>query len=257
MTSIQSFRGSQSRSFPTISLEPSHSSPGRLSEVKLQSEERGVPTTTTKKTAAEHPISRGDTLLLVGLGNVGPRFEKTPHNIGFDLVTEFVKRNSGVSFRQVRSIHGEVSTILLNSVKVHVLKPTTFMNLSGTSVRAALRYFNLQKEALLVLTDDISMELGRLKIRAKGSAGGHNGLKSIEKSLGSQEYARLRVGVGIPPDASFWADFVLQKFSASDRKTVERVTWDTMDILDLWVREPNIAVLSNKLGMMQSGSKKP
>lgn len=205
----------------------------------------------------EQPVHRGDTLLLVGLGNPGPRFDKTPHNIGFDLVTEFAKRNSGDLFRSLRSVQGEVSTVLVNNtVKVHVLKPTTFMNLSGTSVKSALRHFNLGKEALLVVTDDISMELGRCRIRAKGSAGGHNGLKSIEKSLSSQEYTRLRIGVGIPTDASLWADYVLQKFSPSDRRLVEQVTWDVMDVLDLWTREPNISVVSNKLGMMQSGGKK-
>lgn len=208
------------------------------------------------KTPTKRSSSRGDTLLLVGLGNPGPQFDQTPHNIGFEIVTEFAKRNSGGPFRNLKALQAEVCTVLVNNtIKVHILKPMTYMNISGTSVKSALRHFNLQKEALLVITDDISMDIGRCRIRPKGSAGGHNGLKSIEKSLGCQDYARLKVGVGIPTDSSNWADYVLNKFSPSDRKAMEQITWDVMDVLDLWTRESDIAVVSNKLGLLQSGSK--
>lgn len=223
--------------------------------IEVQSQD--VQQSRQSKSPNKRSSSRGDTLLLVGLGNPGPKFEQTPHNIGFELVTEFAKRNSGDSFRSLKPVQGEVCTVVVdNAIKVHILKPMTYMNISGTSVKSALRHFNLQKEALLVVADDISMELGRCRIRPKGSAGGHNGLKSIEKSLGSQDYARLKVGVGIPTDASVWADFVLQKFSPSDRKAVEQITWNVMDVLDLWTRESDISVVSNKLGLLQNTSKK-
>lgn len=228
----------------------------RNEHAPIEAQSQDVQQSRPSKSPSKRSSSRGDILLLVGLGNPGPKFEQTPHNIGFELVTEFAKRNSGDSFRLLKSVQGEVCTVVVNTMKVHILKPMTYMNISGTSVKSALRHFNLQKEALLVVTDDISMDLGRCRIRPKGSAGGHNGLKSIEKSLGSQDYARLKVGVGIPTDASVWADFVLQKFSPSDRKAVEQITWDVMDVLDLWTRESDISVVSNKLGLLQSSSKK-
>lgn len=141
---------------------------------------------------------------------------------------------------------------MVNGITIHIAKPTTFMNNSGSSVRAALRHFKIPTSALLVVADDIALDVGRLRLRARGSAGGHNGLKSIQSSVGGLEYARLKVGVGVPNGAKQWADFVLARFSRAEAQRLEEVTWDVMDVLDYWAREPDINRVSNKLGMIQS-----
>lgn len=199
---------------------------------------------------------RGSTLLLVGLGNPGPRFDDTRHNIGFALVSAYAVARGNGSFSYDARIRATLSTIQLGTKTVHVVKPETFMNNSGSSVRAALRRWNALPAALLVVTDDVSLDVGRLRLRSRGSSGGHNGLKSIQAALGVPDYPRLKVGVGAPRNSADMPEYVLSKFSRAERKLLQSVELDVFDTIDHWISEPDISRVMNKLGMLQSNSKK-
>ena len=158
--------------------------------------------------------------MIVGLGNPGRDYEKTRHNVGFDtvdaLIDEYRIPEGGVKFK---GLHGKG---MIGREKVLILKPLTFMNLSGEAVRAYVDYFKIDvKNELIVIYDDIDLEPGNVRIRAKGSAGGHNGMKSIIKHLGTQEFARVRVGVGAKPKGWDLADHVLSRFTKEERVLVE------------------------------------
>ncbi|CAN8062805.1 unnamed protein product [Agarophyton chilense] len=196
------------------------------------------------------PLERGDKLLVVGLGNPGPRFENTRHNVGFSLLDQYAARHAAGNFRKQPSVQGEVVRFQVYNRSVMLLKPNTFMNASGRAVRAALKYLNAPVSALLVIVDDMSLPIGDLRLRGKGSAGGHNGLKSIQQSVGGVKYARLRIGVGSPRRGSQeWADFVLGPFSKGERKAIEGVEWDVMEAIDFWVQEPSIEKVQNQIAL--------
>lgn len=127
------------------------------------------------------------------------------------------------------------------------------MNLSGKSVAAALRYFKIPHAALLIVADDISLDIGRLRLRARGSAGGHNGLKSVQASLGgSQDYARLKVGVGSPQNSAFVKEYVLDKFTRSQLKIMRNVEIDALNVIQKWVDEADINKVMNYVGTLSS-----
>jgi peptidyl-tRNA hydrolase, PTH1 family len=196
------------------------------------------------KPKPKHP--RGDKLLLVGLGNPGPQFDNTRHNIGFMAVNEFAARNGSPAFKHEKKFQADVASVRIGGTTIHVIKPRTYMNNSGAALRAVMDYHKLTLSAVLVVADDMALELGRLRLRAKGSPGGHNGLKSVEKHVGGQEYARLKLGVGEPcGGADAWSDHVLGKFSRGDMKIVDGVMWDSMDIIEEWVKEEDISRILN------------
>ncbi|MCI5700691.1 MAG: aminoacyl-tRNA hydrolase [Lachnospiraceae bacterium] len=158
--------------------------------------------------------------LIVGLGNPGREYEKTRHNVGFDTIDELVEEyridQSGVKFK---AMYGKG---MIGGEKVILMKPLTFMNLSGEAVRGMVDYFKINvKEELIVVYDDIDLEPGHVRIRAKGSAGGHNGMKNIVRMLGTQEFTRVRIGVGAKPKGWDLADYVLSRFSKEDRALIE------------------------------------
>lgn len=199
----------------------------------------------------EKSVPRGDRLVLVGLGNTGPQYARTRHNVGFDVVGEFVSRNRA-SFKTEKRFQADVAVVELAGRSVHVLKPRTYMNNSGLAVRALMSYYKVPMAALLVVVDDMSLDIGRLRLRAKGSAGGHNGLKSIQKQVGTNEYCRLKVGVGAPRGGGeAWSDHVLGKFSRGEEDAMTDVTWDCMDVLEHWVREEDLAKVMNKMSSAQ------
>jgi PTH1 family peptidyl-tRNA hydrolase len=135
--------------------------------------------------------------LLVGLGNPGDKYAGTRHNVGF-MALDRLAAASGVSFRQQGSLHAQMAEVGQGQARLRLLKPQTFMNDSGRSIRAALDWFSLQPQQLLVVVDDMDLPLGRLRLRASGSAGGHNGLRSTISHLGTQDFPRLRIGIGAP-----------------------------------------------------------
>ena len=158
--------------------------------------------------------------LIVGLGNTGKQYENTRHNVGFDaidvLVDEYRIPSSG---KQHKAMYGKG---VIEGQKVILAKPLTYMNLSGEAVRAMVDYYKIDPETeLLVIFDDISLAPGNIRIRKKGSAGGHNGIKSIITHLGTQNFQRIKVGVGEKPKNWDLADYVLGAFSKDDRKLVD------------------------------------
>lgn len=157
--------------------------------------------------------------LIVGLGNPGKEYENTRHNIGFDAIDSIAnKYNIEVSKSKFKGVYGDG---FIGGEKVILLKPTTYMNLSGESVREVLDFYKLTEEDILVIYDDISLEVGRLRIREKGSAGGHNGIKSIIAHLGTDVFSRIKIGVGQPKGDL--VNHVLGKFPSEDRTCLNEV----------------------------------
>ena len=158
--------------------------------------------------------------LIVGLGNPGKDYSRTRHNCGFraiDILAD--KLNCKVDRSKFQGLYGQVVN---NGRKLFLLKPQTFMNLSGKSVLQLSAYFSIPPQRIIVLFDDISLDPGRLRIRANGSAGGHNGIKSIISELGSQEFPRVKIGVGAKPHTEQdLADWVLSSFFASEDKVLQ------------------------------------
>lgn len=157
--------------------------------------------------------------LIVGLGNPGPEYAKTRHNIGFrciDLLAE--KLGAKIDKAKFQGLYGQVD---YKGNRLYLLKPLTYMNLSGVSVLQLSSFFKIPPQRIIVIFDDISLEPGRLRVRANGSAGGHNGIKSIIAQLGSQEFPRVKIGVGAKPHPDFdLADWVLSTFSAQEEKAL-------------------------------------
>ena len=151
-------------------------------------------------------------MLVVGLGNPGPEYRDTRHNVGFMVVDELARRHGG-SFRSKFS--GSIGDVRLDGARVGLLKPQTFMNESGRSVGPAARFFKVAPERVLIVHDEVDLEPGRLQARLGGGLAGHNGLRSVAAALGSQEFLRIRVGVGRPErgDRRPVADFVLSPFA--------------------------------------------
>ena len=158
--------------------------------------------------------------LIVGLGNPGPEYAKTRHNCGFralDILAQ--KLGCKVDKGKFEGLYGQTT---YEGHKLYLLKPLTYMNLSGRSVLQLSAYFNIPPQRIVVIFDDISLDIGRLRIRSNGSAGGHNGIKSIISQLGSQDFPRVKVGVGAKPNPDFdLADWVLSAFSASEEKSLQ------------------------------------
>ena len=151
--------------------------------------------------------------LVVGLGNIGARYELTRHNIGFLVLDRLADLKKG-SFEQGR--HAFKADIKHKGRTLHLIKPTTYMNLSGKAVNYWLKELKVPKERLLIVTDDIALPFGKLRLRPKGSAGGHNGLKNIEEMTGDQNYNRLRFGIGDSFGRGNQVDYVLENFSPKE-----------------------------------------
>ena len=161
-----------------------------------------------------------DSWLIVGLGNPGKEYERTRHNCGFraiDILAE--KLGCKIDKCKFQGLYGQA---VVGGKKLFLLKPQTFMNLSGRSVLQLSAYFSIPPQRIIVMFDDISLEPGRLRVRANGSAGGHNGIKSIIAELGSQEFPRIKIGVGSKPQPQQdLADWVLSGFSTAEEKALE------------------------------------
>ncbi len=173
--------------------------------------------------------------LIVGLGNPGRKYEGTRHNVGFEVVDVLARRH-GVEWEAApRGVEALVARWRMADTVL--VKPLTYMNLSGGAVVPLLQFYKIDPVDLLVLVDEVHIDLGRLRIRRSGSAGGHNGLKSLIGSLGSQEFARLRIGVGRGDGRRDLADHVLAKFDADERATVAEMVDRSADAVELFIAE--------------------
>jgi len=172
--------------------------------------------------------------LVVGLGNPGSKYDQTRHNVGFAVADELARRWSYEKAR--RRFNGLLADGSIRGERVLLLEPTTYMNLSGQSVREASTFYKIGREDLLVVSDDMALPLGRIRLRAMGSAGGHNGLASIVRELGSEDWSRLRVGIG-QVSGERMVGHVLGTFSAEERPVVEQAVRTATDAVECWVAE--------------------
>ena len=172
--------------------------------------------------------------LIVGLGNPGAKYDRTRHNVGFDLIDRLAQRWQ-VPLTDQKKFQGIAGEGFAGRAKVRLLKPQTFMNLSGQSVRALLDWYKLKPQEVLVLYDDLDLPVGKLRIRLSGSAGGHNGMKSIISHLGTSEFPRLRVGIGKSNDETI--SHVLGKFMAEEAKLVSEALDLAGDAVELSLRD--------------------
>ena len=170
--------------------------------------------------------------LIAGLGNPGRKYERTKHNVGFDVIDYVTDRHripfSGIQFQ------AECGKGIIAGQKVMLAEPLTYMNLSGEAVAALVNYYKLDpEEELIVIYDDISLDPGQIRVRKKGSAGGHNGIKNIIACLGTDKFKRIRVGIGAKPDRWDLADYVLAPFTPENREKIEDAIKDAADALEL------------------------
>lgn len=174
--------------------------------------------------------------LIVGLGNPGGKYEGTRHNVGFMVVDELASRGR---FSVTRAkYHALTATAEVGGQGVLVMKPTTYMNLSGEAVGEAAKFYKVAPDHVLVISDDVDLPLGKLRIRTGGSAGGHNGLKSIIQHLGSDQFPRLKVGVGGKPHPDYdMADWVLSKIQGEDRKVMDESIQRAADAVECLLRD--------------------
>ncbi len=174
--------------------------------------------------------------LIVGLGNPGNKFDQTRHNVGFDLLDSLAKRWQ-ISFadrKQFQGIYGE--GFGSHNAKIRLLKPQTFMNLSGQSVRATIDWFKLPPESVMIVYDDLDLPLGKIRLRLSGSAGGHNGMKSLISHLGTQNFPRVRIGIGSTGEKDT-ISHVLGKFSSEENPIVKEVIELTNDSIELSLKQ--------------------
>ena len=180
--------------------------------------------------------SGGASWLIVGLGNPGEKYEDTRHNVGFQVVDELAERQNA----PVQKLKFKALTNLLTIAgeRVLVMKPVTYMNLSGEAVRPAADFYKIPPERILVISDDTALDPGKLRIRQKGSAGGHNGLKNIIQHLGTDQFPRVRVGVGQKPHPDYdLADWVLGQLQGEDKKVMEQAVKRAADAVECLLAE--------------------
>jgi PTH1 family peptidyl-tRNA hydrolase len=188
--------------------------------------------------------------IVVGLGNPGRQYAGTRHNIGWEVI-DYLAAGPGVgSFRS--AFQGEVAEATEGGEKVLLVKPQTFMNLSGRAVRAVLDFYKLTAADLMVVCDDYNLPLGKLRVRAKGSHGGQNGLRNIQEQLGTDEYPRLRMGIGQPGPGEA-VDFVLTRFKPGERAAVEDAVAQAAAGVLLWVKQGLPACMNRVNGPSEQG----
>ena len=174
--------------------------------------------------------------LVVGLGNPGRRYEGTRHNVGYAVLAELARKFGGGGVPKGR-FHGAVVEADLRGQKALLLSPTTFMNLSGTSVQEAMSFYKLAGEDLLIVCDDLNLPVGELRFRARGASGGQKGLEDIIRRLATEDFSRLRIRVGTAPEGWDWADYVLSKFTPEELPEMERAVGLAADAVAVWARE--------------------
>jgi peptidyl-tRNA hydrolase, PTH1 family len=181
--------------------------------------------------------------IIIGLGNPGREYEKTRHNIGFEVIDALAERwNIPLDQAKHKGIYG---TGVINGEKVLLLKPLTYMNLSGESISAVLNFFKVGIEDIVLLYDDLDLPVGRIRLRQKGSAGGHNGIKSTIAHLGSQEFNRIRIGIGRPIGRMPVVDYVLGRFSPEEWNEMGKVIEKASEACEEWLNKSFLQVMND------------
>lgn len=187
-------------------------------------------------------IGGGAVKIIVGLGNPGSRYEKTRHNVGFEVIDELAERLD-ISL-QSSKFNGLYGTIHHDGEKTLLVKPLTYMNLSGECIRPIMDYYRIPTENLLVIYDDLDLPVGKIRLRQKGSAGGHNGMKSTIQHLGTNEFNRIRIGIDRPPSGMSVPDYVLGKFTEEEWGTMQSVIPTCADACEEWLKKPFLEVMN-------------
>lgn len=171
--------------------------------------------------------------LIVGLGNPGKEYQHTRHNVGFDILDIFAKENNWtITQKKFQALYTEG---LRKHKKLILLKPQTYMNLSGESVSAAIHFYKIPIDSIIVIHDDLDLPPGEVRFRQQGSAGGHNGLKSIIQHLGGDNFSRIKVGIGKPSSREHTSKHVLEKFSAEEKLLLESAFDKALEKLENWL----------------------
>lgn len=180
--------------------------------------------------------------LIVGLGNPGKQYEHTRHNIGFEVIDALA---SGFSIPLNQSkFKGLYGIGFYSGEKVILLKPLTYMNLSGESIRAVMDYYEIDIENLLVIYDDLDLPVGKIRLRQKGSPGGHNGIKSTVAHLGTQQFNRIRIGIDRPQPGMSVPDYVLGRFHPDEKAPTEDAVKKSADACSAWLEKPFLQVMN-------------
>ncbi|RXT09005.1 aminoacyl-tRNA hydrolase [Ammoniphilus sp. CFH 90114] len=180
--------------------------------------------------------------LIVGLGNPGKQYEKTRHNAGFMAVDECA-RTLGIDMNQLK-FKGMYGVGHVKGEKVILLKPLTYMNLSGESIIQVMQFFKLETDQLVVIYDDLDTAVGQIRVRMKGSAGGHNGIKSIIQHLGTEEFYRIRVGIGRPPAGRKVVDYVLEPFHQEEEGDIQSAVKKASEAANSWLEDSFVQVMN-------------
>ena len=177
----------------------------------------------------------GVSWLVVFLGNPGPRYEGTRHNAGF-MAGDALAKTKGAAINKAR-FRALTATVDIGGEKLMLMKPQTYMNLSGEAVAQAVKFYKIAPDHVIVVSDEVSLPIGKLRVRAKGSAGGHNGLKSIISCLGTEDFPRIRIGVGAPPHPDYdMADWVLSSFRNQDAEDMAKAAARAAEAVECYIR---------------------
>ncbi|MCR4880369.1 MAG: aminoacyl-tRNA hydrolase [bacterium] len=173
--------------------------------------------------------------LVVGLGNYPKEYDLTRHNIGFMCIDNFAQKYSA-DFRTETKFKADMASVTFNGEKLLLLKPLTYMNLSGEAIQKAAAFYKIEPQKTLVIYDDISLDLGKFRFRAEGSDGGHNGIKSIIQNLSTDKFPRLKIGIGPQPQNLKAETFVLQKFSLNQMATLNKVVTKSVEAIEDYIQ---------------------
>lgn len=182
--------------------------------------------------------------MIVGLGNIGPQYDGTRHNTGFMVVESFAQKH-GLAIR-TRKMNAKIGTAFINNEKVLVVEPTTFMNDSGIAVKPLMDYFDISAENVIVVHDDMDLPIGKIRIKDKGSAGGHNGIKSLISNLGTEHFSRIRVGIAHPDKNNTVVNYVLGRFSKDQLPEFKIAADNAVNALEDWLAGVTIPELENR-----------
>ncbi|KRN27317.1 aminoacyl-tRNA hydrolase [Liquorilactobacillus mali] len=181
--------------------------------------------------------------LIVGLGNIGKEYDGTRHNVGFMVLDELAKRE-GISFNKVKN-EATLADFMFKGEKIILAKPLTYMNESGRSVRPLMDFYKIPVEDVIIIHDDMDLPVGHLRLRQKGSAGGHNGIKSLISHLGTQEFKRIKIGIDHPQRMSV-VDWVLSRFTKEQQNQLESGINEALEALDNWIDTDDFMGTMNK-----------
>lgn len=186
--------------------------------------------------------------LICGLGNPEEKYKNTRHNVG-ERVVCVLASHLGVSLKKEHKLFGKIAKVRVGQEDLVLLFPTTYMNESGRAVGACARFFRILPQDVLVIADDVELPFGKLRLRPKGSHGGHNGLRSVQAHLGTSEYPKMRIGVGSKREGQDLSDYVLERFSEKELVQLDFVIQSAVDVACKWVAEPIEKVMNDSNGI--------